>query len=319
MTLIPTDPVLDYFQRLHQLVLAQADEIQPAMARIMERSPIGSPTDEDTKKVLHSTRTSDRQVLWQRVQLNCVHTAVNVGDHVRALALLLSQPSVGVPIYAHSTVARVAVESAAMTAYLLDCDASFDVRFARGIAFLIDDSVAASRAAKRVPGNPHMAAPGTEVDRRHSELLALIKRARIEITAGKKDTLKGIRVAPDAPEVPVDIKATELIVERFSDMPAVYNLLSGVVHGRPHMLAMNSRIATGHGVWDTNPLDVGGSVLAAMRAAHITLAAHARHRGRDDDPALATTRANVTAVDEIMQQFGRLHMPLPQPQLRLRF
>lgn len=319
MTLIPTDPVPGYFQRLHQLVLAQADEVHPAMARIMERSPVGSPTDEDLKRVLGSTRSSDRHLLWQRVQLNCLHTAVNVADHVRALALLLSQPSVAVPIYSHSTIARVAVESAAMTAYVLDRDVPFDVRFARGIASLINDSVAATRAAKRVPGNPHMEAPGTESDRHHSELLTLIKRARIEIVTGKKNTPKGVRVAPDAPETPVDVKATELIAERFSDMPALYNLLSGVVHGRPHMLAMNSRIANGHGVWDTNPLDVGGSVLATVKAAHITLLAHAWHRGRDDDPAITTTCANVTAVDEAMQQFGRRYLALPEPQLRLRF
>lgn len=74
MTLIPTDPVLDYFQYLHQLALAQADEIQPAMARIMERRPIGTPTDEDTKRVFEI----DLDLRW-RVDVILVGGVARIG------------------------------------------------------------------------------------------------------------------------------------------------------------------------------------------------------------------------------------------------
>jgi hypothetical protein len=313
MTLTPTDSTLRYFQRLHQYALAQADELQPAMDRIMESSPVGSPTDRDVKKVLRSARAEDRRRLWSRVQLSCVHMAVNVADHVRALALLLSRPADGIPIYAHSTVARVAIESATSAAYILDRSAPFDLRFGRGIALLISDSDAARRAANQVPGNAYMVAPGPEWNRRHKDLLALIVRSRIEIVLNSKGDPKGVRVAPGAPEALTNVKITELVRERFRDMPAIYNLLSGVTHGMPHALATNAQIANRHGQWDANPLDVGASVLAVANAAHTVLAAHAWHRGRDDDPALTAMRDRIAAVDEAIQQFGRQHMPLPRP------
>jgi hypothetical protein len=96
-------------------------------------------------------------------------------------------------------------------------------------------------------------------------------------------------------------------------MPAIYNLLSGVTHGMPHMLGVNARIANRHGQWDADPIDVGGSMLAVANAAHTVLAAHAWHRGREDDPALGATRNRIAAVDELMQQFGRKHIQLPRP------
>ena len=45
-----------YFERLHQLTLAQANELQPAMDRIMAPIAVGSPTDSDFKIVIRSTR-----------------------------------------------------------------------------------------------------------------------------------------------------------------------------------------------------------------------------------------------------------------------
>jgi hypothetical protein len=177
----------------------------------MEISAVGSPADADFKTVIRSARNEDRQKLWGQVQLSCLYMAVNVADHVRAVALLLSQPSVAVPIYAHSTAARVAIESATNAAYILDRNAPFDLRFARGIAFLISDSDAARRAANRVPGNAYMPAPGPEATRRHDELLALIARTRMEIVHTRKGIPKGVRVAPGAPEALINVKITELV------------------------------------------------------------------------------------------------------------
>jgi hypothetical protein len=66
----------------------------------MDSSPADSSTDKDFKHILRSVRSDDRRQLWSRTQLACLNMAVNVGDHVRSLSLLLSQPSVGIPIYA---------------------------------------------------------------------------------------------------------------------------------------------------------------------------------------------------------------------------
>src|SRR5690242_8010033 len=151
------------------------------MNRIMKSSPVDSPTDQDLKWVLRSARSEDRRELWGRAQQACLHMAVNVADHVRSVAVLLSQPSVGVPIYAHSSLARVAIESAANAAHILDRNAPFPVRLGRGIALLISDSDKTRLTADRVPGNPYMVTPGPEANRRHEELLQLILRAKIEI------------------------------------------------------------------------------------------------------------------------------------------
>ena len=145
--------ILPYLKRLHDLAEAQADDLRPGMNRIMKSSPVDSPTDQDLKWVLRSARSEDRRELWGRAQQACLHMAVNVADHVRSVAVLLSQPSVGVPIYAHSSLARVAIESAANAAHILDRNAPFPVRLGRGIALLISDSDKARLTADRVPGN----------------------------------------------------------------------------------------------------------------------------------------------------------------------
>jgi hypothetical protein len=159
MIFMPSDHIVRYFGKLHRLALDQAEDLQPALGRIMECSRVGSPSDIDFKTVSSAVRSEDRTALWRQIQLNCLHMAVNVGDHVRALALLLSQPDVGTPIYAHATVARVAIESATSVAYILDRAAAFDLRFARGIAQLVSDSDAARRTAYCIPANTYMAAP----------------------------------------------------------------------------------------------------------------------------------------------------------------
>jgi hypothetical protein len=70
-------------------------------------------------------------------------------------------------------------------------------------------------------------------------------------------------------------------------MPALYAITSGVVHGMPHRLNDNATIASRRAEWNANPFDVGGSVLAALRAAHTTLTAHCQRRAKFDPFAAA--------------------------------
>lgn len=207
---MPPSHIVSFFQQLHRFVLDQADDLRSAMDRFMAPSRAGTPTDRDFKTVSRGVRAKDRIALWQEVQLDCLHLAVNVGDHVRALSLLLSQPGVGTPIYAHATAARVAIESATLVAYIHDRNAGFDLRFARGIALMIQDSDEARKAANRVPANPYMAAPGPAATERHEDLLSLIARARVEITLNRNGDRKGVRTTVGGSEAIIGAKMTEL-------------------------------------------------------------------------------------------------------------
>jgi hypothetical protein len=138
-------------------------------------------------------------------------------------------------------------------AYVLDRDCPFELRFARGVAFLISDFGAAHRAANRVPGNAYMPAPGPAATRRYEELLALIKRARIEVVPNRKGEPKGVRVSPGGPEALIDVRMAELVQERYPTMPGVYSLLSGVTHGMPHRLDDNARVADRLAQWNAGP------------------------------------------------------------------
>jgi hypothetical protein len=91
----------------------------------------------------------------------------------------------------------------------------------------------------------HVAAPDPEAKQRYEKLLEVISRAKIELIPDKKGRPKAVRVLPGASDEPVDTKATQLVSERFGDMPAACGILSGVTHGMPYMLSTNARFASG--------------------------------------------------------------------------
>jgi hypothetical protein len=160
---VSPEPIQDLLRSLYRHAIDQADQLQPALQRMMDTSVAGSPADLDYKTTARSVRSQDREELWRRIQINYLHSSAHVHDHVRALALLIADPAAGVPIYAHQTVARAALESSVNLAHVLDPDEAFELRFARGVAFLLSDSDAEVRTAKKVPPNAHMEAPGPRV------------------------------------------------------------------------------------------------------------------------------------------------------------
>jgi hypothetical protein len=308
--------VLRYYQRLHELLNEQADELRPALERFMARSDVGSPTDRDFRAIAKSVRNQDRQKIWQQVQLNCLHQAVNVADHLRAIAVLLQPRAEGVPVYAHATLARVAMESAAKVAYVHDRAAVFELRFARGVASLITDSDQAVRTARPIPGNAYMPAPGPMKEREHKALLDLVQQARIEVVPGRKGDPKSVLVY--GCEAPIVVKASVLVESQFPNMPGIYDILTGVTHGIAARLADNAYSVDRREVWEASPFDVGGSALGAINAAHKVLDAHAWHRGREDDASLEVCRDRIAAVDVAMQSLGS-KLSLPQPRLARAF
>jgi hypothetical protein len=96
-------------------------------------------------------------------------------------------------------------------AYLHDAGAAFELRFARGVAFLISDANLARKAADRVPGNTHMSTPGPRITQQYKELLAHIERAKIQITLNKKGERKGVRLSATAPEALINVTMTDLV------------------------------------------------------------------------------------------------------------
>ncbi|GAA4469790.1 hypothetical protein [Phytohabitans houttuyneae] len=297
-----TDPPTAAVRRMQQLCREQADDLRETLERTQETvAAPGTPASRDHARMLSWTRSTDRQDLWSRAAINALHMAVAVGDHLRALSVLLADPD-DVPIYTHATVARAAVESAATIMHLTDATVPSAVRFARGVALLITDSDAARRAAAQVPNIGPMKAPGPAFAAQHQRLLDLLDRAKIQIVKGRDGKPKGVIVEPGGPEQPISVKASDLVRGAFTDLYAVYPMLSGVTHAMPWRLSDSADITGRQAHWSADPVDVGGSVIPALAAALRTAEAHARYRGQDQDLSLDRMRRRYRAGDDALKQ-----------------
>jgi len=105
--------------------------------------------------------------------------------------------------------------------------------------------------------------------------------------------------------VPVAVKASDLAAAHFADQPAIYGLLSGVVHGLPWGLADSASLRGREMLWEPGPMDIAGSVLAAVAAASKVGAGFAAYRGFAGDPLVGRLDGRVTLVDQVMREFGR--------------
>jgi hypothetical protein len=312
------DPAADLVTKAGRFCSEQADDLDELLGPILEASALtDAPATRDHQRLLASVRSADRQQLWSRAVFACMHLAVHVTDHVRALGVLLAQPQVGVPVYAHASIARAALESAALLAYVLAEGQPTDIRLARGVALLLADADAAAKTARRIRGNAMMRSPGPMVAREREQLLELIRRARVETVlnvAGNR--VKGVRLAPGLPESPVVVAATDLVEKTFGDLPGIYGMLSGVVHGLPWRLADNAQVDGRQAIWQPNPMDVTASVLGAVTAGAQAGAAFARYRGFGDRPEVVRLQRRAHACDEALRTFGAKHArpttPFPQ-------
>ncbi|WP_327040000.1 hypothetical protein OG400_18840 [Micromonospora ureilytica] len=300
------DPTVEFLTRASRFCREQADDLQGLLGPILASTASASaPATRDHKELLSSVRSADRQELWSRAAFACLHMAVHVADHVRALGVLLAQSQVGVPVYAHASLARSAVEAAALLMHVLAEGQPFEVRFSRGVALLIADAGMAAKSAARVPGNAYMASPDAAVAKEKEQLLTLIKRASIELASnGSGARVKGVRVTAGGPETPVEVKTTDLVQRAFADLPEIYGMLSGVVHGLPWRLGDSAQVHGRQAVWQAQPMEVGGSVLAAVTAAGRAGGSFAWYRGFGDEPAVAGMRARAKACDEALRLYG---------------
>ncbi|MEV4343521.1 hypothetical protein AB0J83_03445 [Actinoplanes sp. NPDC049596] len=303
---MPADLATEFLTRLSQFCADQTVDLEALMETVLaDRAPQRSPADLDHRALLASPRSADRQQLWHQVGLAQMHLAVNTIDHVRALSTVLSAPRARVPVYAHAGLARAAIESAALLLHLLADGETFDARLARGVALLIMDAGEAAKAARRVPGNPYMPSPGPKATADRDELLALVDRARIVQVRNRNNTATKSITVGDSPEQTAAVKASDLAAKHFADQPAIYNLLSGIVHGLPWRLADSATLRGREMLWEPDPMDIAGSVLAAVAAASRVGGGFAAYRGFPDDRRVVALAGRVNQVDRAMQTFGR--------------
>ncbi|MEV4830558.1 hypothetical protein AB0K25_19835 [Micromonospora sp. NPDC049257] len=300
---------MEFLTRAGRYCREQADELQTLLAVVQEgTAPYAAPATQDHRALLAALRSADRRLLASQAVVAGLSLAVSVADQVRWLGALLARPQQAVPLYAHASLARSAVEAAALVVHLFADGQPWDVRLGRGVAFLLADADAAASGAAGIPGNPYMSAPGRRVQADRDRLRELVRQARIEMVLNKTGNLiKSIRVRPGGPEFPLVTKAAKLVEQAFPDMPKVYALLSAVVHGMPWGLADSMRQGHREITWGSDPINVAGSVLPALAAAAYTGRTMARYRGIVDPPSIAGLLHRQQAFDKAMQRFGQAH------------
>jgi hypothetical protein len=304
---MPADLAVEFLTNAGRLCTEQADDVRSLMVAVHAAlAPPRSPADLDHRTLLAAVRSEDRQQLWSRIAVAHMHLAVHATDHVRALGLTLSDPQVGVPVYAHASLARAAIESAGLLLYLLADNEPFQVRLARGVALLIVDAGEAAKAADQVRGNPYMPEPGPAVTAQKDRLIDLIDRAQIDRVRNKTGTAtKAVRIGPSGHEAPTHVTASSLAKKHFGDLPAVYSLLSGIVHGLPWGLTDNASIEGREMRWQPNATQIGGSVLAATAAASRIGAGFAAYRGFSDHPLVVRLAGRAAKADQLLSRFGQ--------------
>ncbi|MEV0898213.1 hypothetical protein [Actinoplanes sp. NPDC049802] len=300
---------MDFLTQAGRYCREQADELQDLLSIVVQRTaPPGAPATQDHRALLASVRSDDRHSLGSQAVVAGLSLAVSVADQVRWLGVLLARPDDAVPLYAHASLARSALEAAALVAHLFADGQPFPIRLGRGVAFLLADADAAANGAAGIPGNPYMPTPGPGVQAERDRLFALVRQAKIEMVPNRTgNRIKGIRVRADGPEFPLVTRSSDLVEEAFPDMPKVYAMLSAVVHGMPWGLADSMRLGHREITWEPDPINVAGSVLPALTAAAITGRTVARYRGAGDTPAVAGLLRRQQTFDKAMQQFGREH------------
>jgi hypothetical protein len=301
-------PDVRLLDRAGRACLEQADALQQALVRVHgETPPPGSPTSGDERTLLSMVRTQDRQKLWTDCVLTALHLGVHVADHVRSLGLLLSHVrEQSAPVYAHATLARSAVESAAWLRWLLADGEPFPTRFGRGIALLVEDSGKATHAAAQVPGTAYLPEPALIVERKKQDLLDRLAAARVETVFNARGTaIAAVRVTRDTDPIPVSVQVSTLAKDAFADLPAMYSLLSGIAHARPWGLADSASVAGRDASWRANPIDVTNSALICLLAAHRAAATFAGYRGFPDDEGVQLMRRRHIALDRELVTFGR--------------
>lgn len=307
---VPDSPDIRLLVSAGRLCMAQAFTLQQTLVRVHgAAAPAHAPASADERALLTAVRSQARRKIWGDCALSLLNIGVHVADHVHSFGLLLAQVrELGVPLYAHATLARGAVESTAWLWWLLADGQDFDARLGRGTAFLVEDAGLAVKAADQVPGNAYIPAPGRQEQARQQQLIDRLAAARIETMMDRPGTrLKAVRVTAGGPQHSTNVKISTLIPHAFPGMPALYDLLSGLAHARQWGLMDHVNVG-GDGrtaSWRADPIAVSGSAMICLLAAHQAGTMFAAYRGHPDAPGVQEMQQRHDSFERQMVQYGR--------------
>ncbi|MFI6163885.1 MULTISPECIES: hypothetical protein [unclassified Micromonospora] len=238
---------------------------------------------------------------------------VNVLDHLWAVRQLLSVVD-ELPLFAHSTVARVAAEGAAKVAHLLDAAADYETRLLRIAVLVRDDAAQHVRAAHALPASlPLNPAALTRAQRGEAAVRDRIARAGIVEVSGKTGKPTWLEM-PGHARVPLKLQLSRLVEERFPDLTNMYRHTSGVVHSAPWMLADAVTSSPFDRDLRLSPdlLDLGASALISVEAAGLLATTYGAYYGHDPANAAAAARntrrraMDLAMTEALMSSGGRV-------------
>ncbi|XVV10851.1 hypothetical protein ACQP2X_39335 [Actinoplanes sp. CA-131856] len=294
--------------RAAQACRQQADTLQQTLARVHGAlPPPDAPSGQDERELNSMVRSQARRQVWSDCVLAALSMGVHVADHVRSLGLLLTHvPDQGAPLYAHASLVRGAVESAAWLRWLLAEGQPFTTRFGRGVAFLLEDAALAVKAAEPIPRAAYLPLPAVGEKVKLTALLERLQNARIETIANGPGTrIMAVRVARDGDQTLTRVKVSQLVIEAFGDLPGLYESLSGVAHARSWQLADNLAVSGRQAAWQADAIAVSVSVLAGLIAAERAGELFAAYRGSPEDPGVQEMSERRANFDREMLRYGR--------------
>jgi len=223
--------------------------------------------------------------------------AENVVDHIAGLERCLA----GEPylVYCPMTLGRAALDGAVRVCYVLDPNASLDVRLLRGAALLLDSSaeeVAAVRALP--PDQPPMPDALEIVTRMRDNVVGWITAAGIDIRRGRGERVSGLAWDSAAKGVPLKVNISGEADRYFPEVPAAYRMSSGVAHSMPWMLHDRDDLPS-------TIYMVGATALTCLNCCIKITETYARYYGHDSSSETKSGLLRCQAVTIAMYDYGR--------------
>jgi hypothetical protein len=197
-------------------------------------------------------------------------------DHVRALEHdLQMQPP---PVWSPLTLARAALEGAALTAYLFEPRIPLAQRLARGVGLCVTEAANAAKASAASRPEDQAAA---EKRREAAERLAAAVGA--DPWLNRRDKVIGYII--DGERAPLDYQIGPQTKDLLPEWAAsAYPLFSGAAHSRPWVIGRSSRAGLG---WEGETATVMAAVTVVAGALEAGIAIWAAYLGTDATDVLA--------------------------------
>ena len=262
------------------------------------------PGDTDPQAV---ARRNLRGVTYHQAQL----IFANAFDHMTSLGRLLGGDG-AMPIYSHSSEARVACEAAVRFAWLLDPTIASEERIVRGAVGLLVSADEQLRSLKHIM--PTTRVPRAQLDQmlkyctgERSHVEQMIKDAGIDIVPSKNQkTAARLTINTSAVSVPLRFDVSENMSALLPDVPSFYSLSSGIVHSYFWMLRDSVAAPPTGPELNLAPdvMQVGGAALAAISASALMIGRCAHYYGHDPEPRLRANKDRYESVDQQMRVLG---------------